>query len=29
MWYLKLIEEERMPLDELKDLIARIEKGRK
>ena len=25
----QLIEEERMPLDELKDLIARIEKGRK
>ena len=24
----QLIEEERMPLDELKDLIARIEKGR-
>ena len=27
MWYLQLIEEERMPLDELKDLIARIEKA--
>lgn len=25
----QLIEEERMPLDELKDLITRIEKGRK